>query len=68
MEKIIKEFERLAGLLNKYAHRVGENTSTRMYSWLDRYDEMIEENPTAFKAYCEKHGYSTDHKSFDCLA
>ena len=63
-----KEFVRLCGLIGKYAHRWGECPSSRLLGWVDRYNELRDEKPEAFDAYCEDQGYTPAHDAYDCLA
>lgn len=39
-QKTVEKLEKLNANLNKYAHRWGDNTSSRMLGWTDEYDEI----------------------------
>lgn len=67
-DKIIAKLEDLSSKLSKYAHRWGENTSSRMYNWVDTYNKLKEDHPEAWKLYCQKHKYSTSHDAYDNMA
>lgn len=58
----------LAKALNKNGHRWGENPSQRMMDWVDEYNDIKADHKEAWKAHCEKNGYTPGHDAYDCLA
>lgn len=68
--KAAKQYLKYSALLSTYSHRWGENPSARMYSWLNKTREAIDEmkqNGT-WKAFCAEMGYAVDCNEYDCLA
>lgn len=68
MNKTIQRLNYLSTMLNKYGHCWGENPSARMYSWVDEYNGIKEEQPAVWKAYCEQYGFTLCHDAADCMA
>lgn len=66
--KIIDELKRLSSLLNKYGHRWSENPSSRMITWVERYNDIKELYPEEWKEFCKSKGYSEEHDAHDCMA
>ena len=73
--KIKAELNKLNNLLTKYAHRWvvyqgGERVepSTRMYEWVDRYNELASDNPKVFAEWCAENGTDPSHNAYDVLA
>ena len=67
-DKIVAQLETLSKNINKYAHRWGENTSSRMYRWYDTYNELKLNHKSAWLSYCKKNGFDPSHDAADNLA
>jgi hypothetical protein len=67
-EKVIARLEALNSRFNRYAHRWGEKTSSRMLTWVDEYNDLKASNKEAWAKYCKKNGLTTGHNAYDCLA
>ena len=71
---VVKRLRYLSTMLAKYAHRwcrggnEGIEPSSRMYAWVDEYNDLRERYPVAWVMYCQTLGYSPDHDAYDCLA
>jgi hypothetical protein len=67
-EKIIAQLETLSKNISKYSHRWNENPSSRMYRWVDTYNDLKDKHKSAWTTYCKKHGFSLSHNAYDTLA
>ena len=71
-QTIINRFAYLSQMISKYAHcwnaKGNGESSARLCSWVDEYNEMRSRQFSAFMSYCEQRGLSTDHTAHDCLA
>ena len=68
-KQTIERLEYLSKMISKYSHRwVGENTSNRMFSWVDEYNFIKDLRISEFKKYCDKNGIVFEHNGYDCLA
>ena len=68
--KKFDEMKKLADQLYKYAHRWGENPSSRMMGWVDTYNENKHkmQHDGTWVEYCEWAGFSKSHNGYDCMA
>lgn len=67
-QKTVDRLKELNSNLNKYAHRWSENPSRRLQDWVDEYNDTKRENRPAWEEHCKKHGLTTSHDAYDCLA
>lgn len=68
VQQNLKELERLSALLSKYKHRWNSgDCSDRLRNWMDKYNDIKEQDTEAWSAFCDKCGFSKDHEAFDCL-
>lgn len=66
--KTISRLRYLSKMIAKYAHRWGECPSARLTGWVDEYNDIKEEQPEIFAAYCKEVGAAPEHDAYDCLA
>ena len=62
----VKRLKYLSSMLSKYAHCWNENPSSRMYDWVDEYNDL--RNTAAWFKYCEDNHLSPNHNAYDCMA
>lgn len=69
-QRIIARLGELSRLISRYKHRWGENTSSRLYGWVDEYDRLRRQDYETFLAYCKSVGNDVDphHTGHDLLA
>jgi hypothetical protein len=68
-DKIVAQLETLSKNISKYAHRWNDSPSSRMYKWVDTYNDLKEKHRHgAWVTYCKKHGFSLGHDAYDNLA
>jgi len=64
----ISRLKYLSGMISKYAHRWGEDPSSRLTGWVWEYNDIKDGRPEEWKAYCEANGFAEDHDGYDVLA
>jgi hypothetical protein len=62
--------DRVANLINKYAHRWGDNTSARLLGWVDAYDDgkKLLQDQMLWDAFCIDRQIDPTHNGHDLLA
>lgn len=57
----------LASMISKYKSNWGKHESHRLYGWVDEYENIRLNQPTAFKQYCANNLLEY-HSAYDLLA
>lgn len=70
-EKILLRLEYLAKMLGKYGHRWNDTKgypSTRMYGWIDEYNNLKVKYPVLWRIFCRRNGSAVEHDAHDFFA
>lgn len=63
----VERLHYLSNQLSRHSH-LQDEPSDEMYSWIDEYDGIKEEDPEAWTRFCKKYGVHPDSDSGDALA
>ena len=67
-KQTIKRLGYLSDMISKYALRWNDSPSARLRGWVNEYNNIKEDDPDSFNAYCDDGGMCRSHDAYDCLA